>query len=31
MERRATMRTWTDVARETRAAWAEVARPAPFL
>jgi len=31
MERRTTMRTWTDVAWETRAAWAEVARPAPFL
>ncbi len=24
-------RTWADVARETRAVWAEVARPAPIL
>jgi glycosyltransferase involved in cell wall biosynthesis len=24
-------RTWADVARETRAAWAEVARTAPLL
>ena len=29
--RRATRRTWADVARETRAVWAEVARPAPLL
>ncbi len=25
------LRTWSDVARETRAVWAEVARPAPLL
>ena len=31
MERRATMRTWSDVAWDTRTAWADVARPAPFL
>ena len=31
MERRATMRTWADVAWDTRTAWADVARPAPFL
>jgi glycosyltransferase involved in cell wall biosynthesis len=30
-ERAVSHRTWTDVARETRAAWAEVARPAPLL
>ncbi len=30
-ERAATPRTWADVARETRAIWAEVARPAPLL
>ena len=29
--RPANARTWADVARETRAAWAEVARPAPLL
>jgi glycosyltransferase involved in cell wall biosynthesis len=29
--RPARTRTWTDVARDTRAAWAEVARPAPML
>ena len=31
LERRATMRTWSDVAWDTRTAWADVARPAPFL
>ena len=31
MERRATMRTWSDVAWDTRTAWTDVARPAPFL
>ena len=31
LERRATMRGWTDVAWDTRAAWADVARPAPLL
>jgi glycosyltransferase involved in cell wall biosynthesis len=30
-ERAGTTRTWADVARETRAIWAEVARPAPLL
>jgi alpha-1,3-rhamnosyl/mannosyltransferase len=30
-ERPARTRTWNDVARETRAVWAEVARPAPLL
>jgi glycosyltransferase involved in cell wall biosynthesis len=30
-ERGTTLRTWADVARETRAVWAEVARPAPLL
>ena len=30
-ERATTHRTWADVARETRAIWAEVARPAPLL
>jgi glycosyltransferase involved in cell wall biosynthesis len=29
--RAAQPRTWSDVARETRAIWAEVARPAPLL
>jgi glycosyltransferase involved in cell wall biosynthesis len=31
VERGATMRTWADVAADTRRAWAEVARPAPLL
>ncbi|OGO56205.1 MAG: hypothetical protein A2V85_07620 [Chloroflexi bacterium RBG_16_72_14] len=31
LERAGQRRTWTDVARETRAIWAEVARPAPLL
>jgi glycosyltransferase involved in cell wall biosynthesis len=31
LERRATMRTWADVAADTRRAWAEVARRAPLL
>jgi glycosyltransferase involved in cell wall biosynthesis len=31
LERRATMRTWSDVAWDTRTAWREIARPAPFL
>lgn len=31
MERSKATRTWADVARETRAAWADVARPAPLL
>ena len=31
LERSGTMRTWADVARETRAAWSEAARPAPLL
>jgi glycosyltransferase involved in cell wall biosynthesis len=31
VERRATMRTWADVAADTRRAWAEVARRAPLL
>jgi len=31
MERRTTMRTWSDVAWDTRRAWVDVARPAPFL
>ena len=31
LERHATMRTWSDVAWDTRAAWADIARPAPFL
>jgi glycosyltransferase involved in cell wall biosynthesis len=31
LERRAGMRSWTDVARDTRIAWAEVARRAPLL
>jgi len=30
-ERATTHRTWADVARETRAIWAEAARPGPFL
>jgi glycosyltransferase involved in cell wall biosynthesis len=30
-ERARTHRTWADVARETRAVWAEAARPAPLL
>ena len=30
-ERPAASRTWADVARETRAIWAEAARPAPML
>lgn len=30
-ERTPATRTWADVARETRAVWAEVARPAPLL
>ncbi len=30
-ERSGTMRTWADVARETRAAWSDAARPAPLL
>jgi glycosyltransferase involved in cell wall biosynthesis len=30
-ERALVHRTWADVARETRAVWAEVARPAPLL
>jgi glycosyltransferase involved in cell wall biosynthesis len=30
-ERATAHRTWADVARETRAIWAEVARPAPLL
>jgi glycosyltransferase involved in cell wall biosynthesis len=30
-ERARSHRTWADVARETRAIWAEVARAAPFL
>lgn len=30
-ERPAASRTWADVARETRAVWAEAARPAPML
>ncbi|HEY6568940.1 MAG TPA: glycosyltransferase [Candidatus Limnocylindrales bacterium] len=30
-ERTEGARTWADVARETRAVWAEVARPAPIL
>jgi glycosyltransferase involved in cell wall biosynthesis len=30
-ERAGAMRTWADVARETRAAWSEAARPAPLL
>jgi glycosyltransferase involved in cell wall biosynthesis len=30
-ERATTPRTWADVARETRAVWAEVARPGPLL
>ena len=31
MERHATMRTWSDVAWETRTVWAAIARSAPFL
>lgn len=31
VERAGTMRTWTDVARETRAAWAAAAKVAPLL
>jgi glycosyltransferase involved in cell wall biosynthesis len=31
LERAASPRTWADVAHETRAAWAAVARPAPML
>jgi glycosyltransferase involved in cell wall biosynthesis len=31
LERAGQPRTWADVARETRAIWAEVARPAPLL
>jgi alpha-1,3-rhamnosyl/mannosyltransferase len=31
LERRATMRSWTDVAWDTRSAWSAVARPAPML
>lgn len=31
LERAAQPRTWADVARETRAIWAEAARPAPLL
>ncbi len=30
-ERPAARRTWADVARETRAVWAEAARPAPMI
>jgi glycosyltransferase involved in cell wall biosynthesis len=30
-ERAGAMRTWADVARETRAAWSDAARQAPFL
>jgi glycosyltransferase involved in cell wall biosynthesis len=30
-ERATAMRTWADVAHETRAVWAEVARQAPFI
>ena len=31
LERAGQPRTWADVARETRAIWAEVARPGPLL
>ena len=31
LARRSSMRTWADVAWDTRTAWADVARPAPFL
>jgi glycosyltransferase involved in cell wall biosynthesis len=31
LERRTTMRTWSDVAWDTRMVWADIARPAGFL
>jgi glycosyltransferase involved in cell wall biosynthesis len=31
LDRRTTLRTWADVAADTRRAWAAVARPAPLL